>query len=294
MIDPLNSVAEAVAGTFTGTNPPFAPQYGAVVTNVPAVPIISVQETFLTQLQSWFTMIPMSTQWIVLIDRLPANLTSEVMQNLEITDGGRHGFDINLAKAVTYNQITQRLMGCLFAYGATIGAEQYDVNTVSVPNNRGFLPGVLAGNRQTDAPNLVLEFRDSNTSFVDAVIRSWVILTSHYGLVARPGDTGVSRDPKNVKCNITLMQYSRSLARASMIPRKVWTFYNCVPYNVAEQSLEYSEEKLTTITTRWTYSNYTVATNLYFPIANIIQTWAQNGNFNILNDDLTYSPPSPV
>lgn len=294
MIDPLNSIAQSVAGVFTGTNPPFAPQYGTVVTNVPAVPLISVRDTFLTQLQSWFTMVPMSTQWIVLIDRLPSRLTSSVLQTLEPIDGGRHGFDIDLAKAVTYNQITQRLMGCLFAYSATLPAEQYDVNTVTVPNNRGFLPGVLAGPRQTDSPSLVLEFRDANTSFVDTVIRGWTILTSHYGLVARPGDTATSRDPKNVKATITVMQYTRSLARASMIPRKVWTFYNCAPYNVSEQSLEYTEEKLTTITTRWTYSSYTIATNLYFPIANIIQTWAQNGNFNILNNDLSYSPPSPL
>jgi hypothetical protein len=55
-----------------------------------------------------------------------------------------------------------------------------------------------------------------------------------------------------------------------MIPRKVFNFYNCVPYQVSEQSLDYSDDKLTTYSTRWTYSNYTVENNLYLPVADIV------------------------
>jgi len=277
-VDPVNSAVNNFVGLFTGTNPPFAPQITELVgTNIPGQPLISVRDTFLAQMQSWFTAIPMTTQWIVLIDALPRSLTTSVIQELERTDPSRHGFDVNTSKDVTYNYITQRLFGCLFAYSATLPAEQYDVTTTSVPNNRGFLPGVLAGPRQTDAPSLTLEFRDSNTSFVDMVIRPWVILASHFGLAARPGDSPTSKDDKNVKANITIMQFTRSLANMSQIPRKVWTFYNAVPYNIGEQTLEYTEEKLSTIMTRWTYSNYTVASNLYFPIANIIQNWVDEG-----------------
>jgi hypothetical protein len=236
----------------------------------------------------------MSTQWIVLIESLPRNLTTEVLQTLERTDGGRNGFDIDIAKNTTYNHLTQKMVGCIFAYGATIPGEQYEVSTVSVPNNRGFTPGVIAGGRQTDPPTLVLEFRETNTSFIDQVIRPWVILASHYGLAARPGDTAFTRDPKNVKVNMQIMQYTRSLANMSMIPRKVWQFYNCAPYNVSEQSLDYTEEKLITTATRWAYSHYTIANNSYFPIVNIINNWVKNGLPNITGGAFNINSFTPL
>ncbi len=278
MTDPITSALNNAVGLINGTNPPFAPQITELIgTNIPGQPLISARDYFLAQMDSWITATPLSTQWIVLIERLPFNLTTEVLQTLERTDGSKHGFDIDNAKNTTYNHATQKIVGCLFTYGATLPGEQYDVGSVSIPNNRGFAPGIIAQGRQIEAPTLALEFRDTNTSFVDFVIRPWVILASHYGLAARPGDTSLTRDPKNVKANVMVMQYSRSLANMSMIPRKVWQFYNCVPYNVSEQSLDYTEEKLTTISTRWTYSHYTVANNSYFPIISIINNISKNG-----------------
>jgi len=276
--DPITSALNNAAGLLTGVNPPFAPQITELIgTNIPGQPLISARDFFLSQMESWVTSIPMSTQWIVLIERLPQNLTTEVLQTLERTDGSKNGFDIDIAKNTTYNQVTQKIVGCLFANGVTIPGDQYDVSSVSVPNNRGFTPGIIAGGRQTEPPTLVLEFRETNTSFTDFVIRPWVILAAHYGLAARPGDTAFTRDAKNVKVNMLVMQYTRSLANMSMIPRKVWQFYNCAPYNVSEQSLDYTEERLMITTTRWSYSHYTVANNSYFPIVNIINNWSKNG-----------------
>jgi hypothetical protein len=89
-------------------------------------------------------------------------------------------------------------------------------------------------------------------------------------MTARPGDTQGNKDPKNMKVNMTLLEYTRTYQGISMIPRKVFNFYNCMPYQVSEQSLDYSDEKLTTYSTRWTYSNYTVENNLYLPIADLV------------------------
>lgn len=55
-----------------------------------------------------------------------------------------------------------------------------------------------------------------------------------------------------------------------MVPRKIWTFYNCVPYNVQEETLEYESERLDTYATRWTYTNYTVENNNYLALSDII------------------------
>jgi hypothetical protein len=98
-----------------------------------------------------------------------------------------------------------------------------------------------------------------------------------------------------MKTNMVILQYSRSLQNISMIPRKTWYFYNCAPYNIAEQSLEYSEEMLQVLTTRWTYSNYTVADGLYLPLGSIIDSVAQGGfNSVITGSGLTSAPFNPI
>ena len=269
--DALNSLGQNFTGIGRGTNPLFAPQVTNLFGfNIPGVPLISVRDYFLTQMESWFTSIPMATQWIVVIDRYPPALRTSIIQSLERTDGSKKGFDIDSAANILKSFPLQKVIGCLFAQGATIPTEQFSPESISIPNNRGFLPGVLGGSRNAEPPTLVLDFLETNTSFIDFVIRPWVILGSHFGMVARPGDRNGLRDAKNMKVNMTILNYTRTLQNISMIPRKVWTFYNCMPFNVAEQNFEYETEQKTVYSTRWTYSNYTIENSLYLPVQDIV------------------------
>lgn len=269
--DALNSLGQNFTGIGRGTNPLFAPQVTNLFGfNIPGVPLISVRDYFLTQMESWFTSIPMATQWIVVIDRYPPALRTSIIQSLERTDGSKKGFNIDSAANILKSFPLQKVIGCLFAQGATIPTEQFSPESITIPNNRGFLPGVLGGARNAEPPTLVLDFLETNTSFIDFVIRPWVILGSHFGMVARPGDRNGLRDAKNMKVNMTILNYTRTLQNISMIPRKVWTFYNCMPFNVAEQNFEYETEQKTVYSTRWTYSNYTVENSLYLPVQDIV------------------------
>ena len=269
--DALNSLGQNFTDIGRGTNPLFAPQVTNLFGfNIPGVPLISVRDYFLTQMESWFTSIPMATQWIVVIDRYPPALRTSIIQSLERTDGSKKGFNIDSAVNILKSFPLQKVIGCLFAQGATIPTEQFSPESISIPNNRGFLPGVLGGARNTEPPTLVLDFLETNTSFIDFVIRPWVILGSHFGMVARPDDRNGVRGAKNMKVNMTILNYTRTLQNISMIPRKAWTFYNCMPFNVAEQNFEYETEQKTVYSTRWTYSNYTVENNLYLPVQDIV------------------------
>jgi len=267
----LNSLGNNFADLAKGTNASFAPQaVNLFGFNIPGVPIISPRDYFLVQMESWFTAIPNSSQWIIVIDNYPIALRTSIIQSLERIDGTKKGFDIDGARGILTSFPLQKIVGCLFAHQITIPTEQYNVATASIKNNRGFLPGVLGSNRDTEFPTLVIDFRETNTSFIDFVVRPWVILGSHFGMAARPGDVAGKKDERNMKVNMTLLEYTRTLHSISMIPRKVFNFYNCVPYQVSEQSLDYSDDKLTTYSTRWTYSNYTVENNLYLPVADIV------------------------
>ena len=286
----LNSLGQNVAGLASGSNPLFAPQIVQLFgLNLPGLPIISARDYFLQQLSSWFSAIPMSTQWIVLVDAYPAGLKSSVIQGLEYTGSDKSGWDIDAAKNILTNYGYQKIVGCLFAHAVTLPHENFQVGSVSVQNNRGFLPGVVANGRyggDTPMP-LTIEFKETNASFLDFVIRPWVILASHYGLVSRnPGNP--TEAMKNMKATIHVFQYTRTRAGVSQIPRKMWTFYNCVPYDVPEQALDYVDEKLQTNRTFWTYSNYTVASGLYLPVVDIINSFAKGnlGQAPIINPSL--------
>ena len=285
----LNSLGQNIAGAATGANPLIAPQLGQLLgVNIPGVPIISTRDYFLQQMASWFTAYPMSTQWMVVIDTFPAGLTTSIIQGLERVDGSKNGFDIDAAKTILTNYGAQKVIGCLFAHSVTIPSESFAVDRVTVENNRGFLPGVIASGRRSEAPDLNIEFKETNTSFIDFVIRPWVILASHFGMVAR-NPSIETEIVKNMKVNMHVMQLTRTRAGVSMIPRKVWNFYNCVPYNVSEQTFDYTDEKLVTHRTLWTYSNYTVENNLYLPIVDLINSFAKGtlGASPIINPNLT-------
>jgi hypothetical protein len=59
--DALNGLGQNFAGLATGQNPLFAPQVTNLFGfNIPGVPIVSVRDYFLFQMESWFTAIPNS------------------------------------------------------------------------------------------------------------------------------------------------------------------------------------------------------------------------------------------
>jgi hypothetical protein len=274
-----NALSDAAAGLLnniggiaTGTNPitqvNIANLFG---TNIPGTPLVSTRDYFLFQLQSWVSSYPMQSQWIALIETYPPALNTSILKNLE-RGVGSNALDINYAKTILTSFPFQRVSGCLFCNGCQIPQEQLTIKSASVENNRGFIPGIVSGDRQSYANTpLVLTFLETNTSFIDFVLRPWVMLASHYGFVARDGDTPRSRSAYNIKTNITLLFFTRTYQNISMIPRKVFKFYNCAPIQVSNQEYTYEEPTTTkSYNVTFAYTNYTMENNLYLPIPNII------------------------
>lgn len=287
--DALNNAYNGFVRNFInvgrGTNPLSQPQISELIGfNIPGVPLVSTRDYFLLQLQSWLTSIPLQTQWIAVIDTFPLCLRTDLIQALERTDGGRKGFDIDQAKTLLTTYPFQKVIGCVFAQGAQIPREAYTAKSLGVENNRGFIPGIISGEREGYGENqLTLSFLETNTSIIDFVFRPWTIMASHYGYVARPGDLPGSRDFFNIKSNLTLLCYTRSYQNISQIPRKIFTFYNIVPTLINNQTLDYGEEpgEALNYSVNFTYTNYTIQNSLYFPLADIITNISGivNGNY---------------
>jgi hypothetical protein len=266
------SLGANLGGLISGKNPLTQPVIGELMGfNIQGTPLISTRDYFLTQLESWITSIPLQSQWIVLIQPFPACINTEILQGLEYTGGDYKNYNIDNARNILASFPFQKVNGCLFAQSVTIPQEELNISRASVENNRGFLPGILSNGRSLYNNRLTIEFLETNTSFSDFVIRPWVIASEHFGFVARENDTPYSRDIRNVKSTVYVLEYSRTYQNVSMIPKKVWTFFNCAPISVNSYNLTYNEpNEAPKIRTDWTFTNYAVSNSLYLPLPNII------------------------
>ena len=65
----IRGLGDNVSGLLTGKNPLSQPSITSLFGfTVPGTPLISSRDFFLSQMESWFTTIPMRTQWMVLIE----------------------------------------------------------------------------------------------------------------------------------------------------------------------------------------------------------------------------------
>jgi hypothetical protein len=262
----LNAVGNATAGlaTLGGlTRPGGLAAPSVIVSNiaVPGIPLISFRDYFLTTMESWVTTIPLRTQFIALFDVFPSLLNSSVIKTLE----GNIGFNIDPAKTALTNYPLQGVVGCIFLDGANIPDDILNATNAPIENNRGFIPGTILGDRDAFSGRpLTLQFRETNTSFVDMIMRPWVILAAHRGYIATENPTD------SIKCNITILQFSRTYQNISQIPRKVWNFYNCVPTSISTRNLSYDTEAVEKYDVPFIYDRYNVDANLYIPLPDII------------------------
>lgn len=266
----LNAVGNATAGlaTLGGLTRPgglAAPSVIASNLAIPGIPLISFRDYFLTTMESWITTIPLRTQYIALFDGFPSLLNTNILQRLEPVQGNKNGFDIDKAKSALTSYPLQGVVGCIFLDGVNIPDDSVSAAAANIDNNRGFIEGSILDSRSDFASNnLTLQFRETNTSFVDMIMRPWVILASHRGYVATlsPQDS--------VKCNITIVQFSRTYQNVSQIPRKIWNYYNCVPLSVGTRNLSYDTEAVDKYDVPFLYDRYTVESNIYIPLPDII------------------------
>jgi len=267
----LNAATNAAAGLATfqslGSNLSLAQTNATLLgANIPGIPLISFRDYFLTSMESWVSTIPLRTQFIALFERFPVGINTNILRGLEGTDYP----DINNAKTALASYPLQNVVGCMFLQGADIPTETLAATSAPIDHGRGFLQGSILDNRDPFSNNnLTLQFRETNTSFTDFIIRPWLILAAHNGYVARNMNDS-SEALKNPKTNIILVQYSRSYQNISQIPRKVWKFYDCVPLGLSTRNLTYDTESMEQYSVPFLYDRYTVENNLYIPLPDLI------------------------
>lgn len=273
----LNSINNAVQGISNSANNLFGgsvsrPGLSLLGTNLPFKPLVSLRDNFLENLSQWTNSIPDDTQFIIIFDRFPSGVSTNIIQNLEPIVHNT-GFDITLPKEITTNFKNQGIVGCIFSTGFNLGGEELDYGSAEIQNNRGFIPGTILKDRKAFSSNeLTMEYRETNTSFTDFVIRPWLIAAAHFGYVARDLSDPVE-SLKDVKTNVSIIQYTKSDKNLSQIPRKIFRFYNCVPVRISNRDSNFnSTNKTTAIDTTWVYDKYEIQSNLYLDIPGLLKS----------------------
>ena len=108
-------------------------------------------------------------------------------------------YDVNVTKYLLDGSLqwqTNNLTGCVFTRQVNLPNETVNASNEGLTYG-GFLPPATASNREK-YQNLSVTFLETNASFLDLIIRPWILSVGYYGLVARD-----VQSPKKVKCNFS-------------------------------------------------------------------------------------------
>ena len=140
---------------------------------------------------------------------------------------------------------------CLLAQNVTVPGEGIVATGVEGIQYNGFIRGKVGGGRN-DFEDLTIGFLNTNVSFVDNVIRPWVIMTGHKGLIAR---TGVDQ----YRTNISVHRLGISDHKDPPFILQTFNFYGVCPVQVSNEEYTYSDNGAPVIkNVTFTYLWYTV------------------------------------
>lgn len=292
LLDTLNVINPLVNGNQPAINDSLAlinqtsqqlpytpPQFGSnTIINFP-----SPHLNFLDALSQYAAAVPLKTFWVVQF-KIP-NLIVE--QNLTALSETFRNND--LARQTLSNPKFTRNVGCIFCRSFNFSGEN---NNSAIPEMdiRGFRSVPYAGGRNSAfLNNLNLTFYESTISFIDHIIRPWIVLMSYYSTIARndadPSNFGVYDLKQDITCHLMARtgvgqtdqqrQANQQINgnAGSAIPnynnpwaaRKTIVFKNCFPKDMG--TLEYVQmdnNSLETVNTTFCYTNYEVS---HSPIA---------------------------
>lgn len=224
---------------------------------------------FLESLSEYAASVPIKSFWVVQFN-IPQLISEEVIRSYS-----EYFKNNDVAKVELTNDKFIRNVGVIFCRSFNFTGES---NNSAVPEMdiRGFRSVPYAGGRNsTIFSSLNLQFYESSVSFIDHIIRPWIILMSYYSTIAR--DSGIPQNKliADLKQDITCHLMTRTGVGTvsnntgnSAIPnynnpvavRKTIVFRNCFPKDMGNQ--EYAQvdgNTLETVATSFCYTNYEVS-----------------------------------
>lgn len=213
---------------------------------------------YLDLLGSWPTGIALASQWFLYFDFSSiGSLTNDFQNVLRNQETQAHWeYNQNATKYLLDGSLqwqTSNLTGCVFTRQVQLPSETINASNQGLAYG-GYLPPATASNREK-YQNLSVTFLETNASFLDLIIRPWLIMVGYYGLVARD-----PLSPKRVKCNYAdVVMLAKTGSYSPMGIRKIYRFYNLAPVSIQGETYSYAEEGLKYSEVKFVYDRYAVS-----------------------------------
>jgi len=216
----------------------------------------SPYEYYLQLLGEWPTAIALASQWMVTINFDNVNSLFNNIQNVikqrEPTEWKLNNSVITTLLDGGLQRSSENMMGCVFARQVQLPGESVDAGNIGL-DYAGFLPPATS-NTRGKYETLNITMLETNASFLDFIIRPWIIMVSYNGLVARNANSN-----KRVKAStIDVTMYAKTGADKQMGIRKIYRFYNAAPINIAGETYSYTEEGLRYSDVKFIYDRYSI------------------------------------
>jgi hypothetical protein len=219
---------------------------------------------YLDVLSNWSTTIALESQWFVSFNfgsvasttgLLKSNI-SDTLRNLEAGSSDTY-WDIkpsilNDLLAPKNQDTPSSLIGCVFVREVKLVGERIKAGNEGLDYGGYQAPATTSGRQAYE--KLRITFLETNSSFIDFVLRPWSILVGYYGLVARPDNSS-----KIVKCPyIDIINIAKTGPKTPSIKRKITRFHNVAPISVTGLTNTYASEAIQTSSVEFVYDYYSV------------------------------------
>jgi len=215
---------------------------------------------YLDLLGSWPTGIAMSSQWFMYFnfDTLKRNglfRTFEISLNeLELANDWQLNPDVtSMLVDGRIQHSFENLIGCVFARQVGLPSDSIGVAHEGLSYGGYQAPAVATS--RAPYSNFTSVLLETNASFLDLVIRPWLISVGYYGLVSRPKSSF-----KYVKADYAdVVMLAKAGPYTKMKIRKIYRFYNVAPVSIEGEAYSYAEEGLKFSNVSFSYDSYCIS-----------------------------------
>jgi hypothetical protein len=175
--------------------------------------------------------LPKGAQWVVDLEGL--NQVKQAIINTAKLEPNK-GWDIEDGLNTLINNEDYSRKGCLFCQAVSVPGEQSIANPEGIQKNQFIRTATGDGRSDYTPTGLRMVFLDTNVSFVDNVIRPWVLTTARLGLIARPpGPTNYRQDISVYKIGVLTPSQPPFLLQK-------YTFNGTCPIEVSPEEYNYA------------------------------------------------------
>lgn len=171
--------------------------------------------------------LPKNSLWVVEFE----NMESIRPTLLKVAELERAAWNIEENMFLLTNDASYKQKGCLFVHRVQVPGDSFTANPEGIQQHN--LVRTFVGAGRDSFTNLQITFLDTNVSFVENIIRPWVLATARFGMKYR------SEEGKRYRINFCVYKLGVISPLQPPTVLQKYTFYNACPTSVSMEDYSY-------------------------------------------------------